>query len=302
MNITQLPVTSIRAGDNDRKEFDGQKLKELSASIRDNGLAQPITVRPQGDLFQIVCGERRFRAVKTILGWEEISCIIRELDDEQASAIMLAENVQRVDLNPMDEAVGYKKRMEAFGWSVKITAVKASVSDTRVRSRLRLLSLVPEAQHLLKHNNLPIGFGEELSPLDVNRQRIALRWLNSQARRPSRRVFARYVGELLEQQQQATMFDLSLFAIPQIEEAVSSDKRLVDILPLIKKLPDLPERNLQLGEVTDRYIAELLRSGHKREAMVIIDFWMKMQGINALRLSPYNSQVLKEFGAMFLEC
>ena len=105
--IANIPVSSIAAGNNDRKEFDPVKLEELAASIAAHGLAQPITVRPLSGLipgFEIVAGERRFRAISRVLQWDTIPAIVRDLDDEAASAIMLAENTGRADLNPIEEA------------------------------------------------------------------------------------------------------------------------------------------------------------------------------------------------------
>src|SRR5579859_5699824 len=98
----------IRAGNNDRTVFDETGLKGLASSIKDNGLAQPITVRPLPSeaspfLYEIVAGERRFRACSQNLGWFEIPCIIKDLSDEEASGVMLAENTSRDDLDPIDE-------------------------------------------------------------------------------------------------------------------------------------------------------------------------------------------------------
>ena len=116
--LTAIPIDSIRRGDNDRQAFDQVALEELSESIRAHGLVQPITIRPMPDgHYQIVAGERRWRACK-LLTWHEIPAIVRDLDDEAASAIMLAENIGRKDLNPIEEANAYHRRMDQFGWSV----------------------------------------------------------------------------------------------------------------------------------------------------------------------------------------
>lgn len=101
-SIQFVPVAQIVPGNNDREEFDAVALRELADSIGQHGLAQPITVRPYGQGFQIVAGERRWRAVQ-LLGWETIPALVRPLSDEEASAIMLLENIQRAELNPIAE-------------------------------------------------------------------------------------------------------------------------------------------------------------------------------------------------------
>jgi ParB family chromosome partitioning protein len=118
--VHEIRASTIRAGTNDRKHFDEVKLGELAESISEHGLAEPIIVRPVtsfcGVGYEIVAGERRFRAMTTILDRSFIPAIVRELDDESASAIMLAENTGRADLDPIEEANAYQSRIERFGW------------------------------------------------------------------------------------------------------------------------------------------------------------------------------------------
>ena len=136
--IQSIKRDLIIPGDNDRTVFDSTALQQLAESIRQDGLTQPITVRPVSFCpqcsrreiqpfacscdtelqarYEIVAGERRFRAC-SLLGMDEIPAIVRTLDDEQAAAIMLLENIQRVDINPIDEARAYQKRMQ-LGWSL----------------------------------------------------------------------------------------------------------------------------------------------------------------------------------------
>jgi hypothetical protein len=117
-DVPTVEAALIVPGDNDRQAFEPVALQELADSIAAHGLAQPITVRPiAGGLYQIVAGERRFRAMQ-LLGWERVPALVRDLDDRQASAIMLVENLNRVDLNPIDEARAYSKRMTEFSWAV----------------------------------------------------------------------------------------------------------------------------------------------------------------------------------------
>lgn len=181
--LVEIPLDLVRPGDNDRTAFDQVALQELAESIRDHGLAQPITVRPVEGGYEIVAGERRTRACR-LLGWTVIPAIVRAMDDEQAAAIMLAENVKRVDLNPMDEGRAYQKRMDSIGWSVVMCADKANVSEDKLRARVKLLALAPEIQVLVASGQMTTGYAEALADLDLNRQRIAMRYF-SEARQPT---------------------------------------------------------------------------------------------------------------------
>lgn len=319
--VDQVSVDQIVAGDNDRRAFNERALKELAASIEQNGLAQPITVRPmcfcdecghmvpdqacpghctecgQGAfslVYQIVAGERRFRACSQILDWQTIPAIVRELTDEQADAIMLAENVHRVDLNPIDEGHAYQKRMERHGWTIAKISREANVSEGRVKNRLALLKLHVDIQSLVGNGGLSLGFAEEMSVLDTDRQFIALRWLNQQQRLPSRRVFGTMVAKMYEEQQTESMFDLDSFFVPQVTAAIeqSENGRLYEILPRMKGVPDLPTRKGGIGRILDDYIAELLGAGHREEAKVLVDFWAKLDEANYAGISPFDSKAL----------
>lgn len=217
-----IDVSSIVPGNNDRKTFKADRLQELANSISEHGLIQPITVRQldvnvSPPLYQIVAGERRLRAVE-LLGWEEIPAHIADLTDEEASAVMLAENVAREDLDPIEEARAYQERIGRFGWSISEIARRAGVSAVRVRFRLKLLSLRTEIQDLIKSNNLPIGYAQILSDaqLDSNFQQIAMRHFNDNTK-PTPAWFRRVCGELADKQNQAHLFDLPIMggALPE---------------------------------------------------------------------------------------
>jgi len=208
--LTPIPIDSIRRGGNDRQVFDPVALEELSESIRAHGLVQPIAIRPMTDgHYQIVAGERRWRACK-LLACQEIPAIVRDLNDEAASAIMLAENIGREDLNPIEEANAYHRRMERFGWSATRVADVAGVSHDLVRRRLSLLRLGPEAQKLVASGQFPVGHGQAMADLDNNRQRIALR-VYSHSTRMTLQAFRHVVSDLLQEQSQDALFDLQQF-------------------------------------------------------------------------------------------
>jgi ParB family chromosome partitioning protein len=220
-----IPLDLIQPGPNDRQTFDKKNLQQLAADINESGLQQPITVRPFGDRYEIVCGERRFRAHQ-LLGRETIACFVRELSDEEADLVMLAENVQRVQLNPIEEARGFEKQIEKYGRTEKEIASKCNVSVDLVRRRLGLLALISDVQHQVAAGHLKVGHAECMVGLDSNFQLQALRQLNDRGD-ISQKVFSRICNELLEQQDQATMFDLdSLFAEKKAEyEAEKAERK-----------------------------------------------------------------------------
>lgn len=216
--ITHLALSEIIPGQNDRTRFDQTSLTELADSIEEHGLAQPITVRPldEMDMYQIVCGERRYCAFK-LLGYPMIPCIIRELSDEEAAAIMLCENVARADLDPIDEARAYESRMSRFGWTAQECAQKAGVSTPRITNRLHLLRLRPDLQDLTRSGDLRIGYANIIAhaDLDVNRQLIALARLRDNPA-PTPAWFRREVNALLEEQAQDCLFDADLFTVQHV--------------------------------------------------------------------------------------
>lgn len=281
--IHQIPCRQIFAGDNDRTVFDEDGLEELAASIKDHGLAQPITVRlfapdPMcvfgGDRFggmaqfQIVAGERRFRAVSQVLKLETIDCIVRELNDEEASAIMLAENVGRRDLDPVDEMLAYRKRIEQQGWTIEKIAEKCGVSKKRVEKRLLLGKIRDDILYHVRRGNFPIGHAEMMSVLDHNRQMIAARPI-IEGKAVNFRQFREIVDTLFAQQSQESLFDLALFGgaleTPQVNIVTAKDDH-----PIAADLPDpfiTPEHHT--GAITLAYVLELQAKGYQREAAAI---------------------------------
>ena len=209
--VTTIAASQIVASNNDRTTFDPAALAELAASIKQNGLIQPITVRViEGtEIYQIVAGERRYRAIATILHWQEVPAIVADLTDEEAAAVMLSENVSRQDIDAIDEANAYASRIKLYGWSVAKCAEAAGVSEIRVQFRLKLLNLRPDLQALVKTGSLQIGYAQILASagLDNARQLMALAALRDHTN-PTPAWFRRLCSDLLSQQAQETMLDV----------------------------------------------------------------------------------------------
>ncbi len=148
--------------DQPRKNFDKQSLEELAASIKENGLLQPIIVREYGEgRYQIIAGERRFRASK-IAELSEIPAVIMNKDDRQAAEIALIENIQREDLNPIEEAMGFRALQEDYGLTQEELSERIGKSRSAIANAMRLLDLPEEILSLLAEGKLSAGHGRTL--------------------------------------------------------------------------------------------------------------------------------------------
>ena len=139
-----------------RRTFDEAKLDELAASIRNQGIIQPLVVRAKADDFELIAGERRWRAAMKA-GLERVPVVVREANDHEALQLALVENLQREDLNPIEEAAGYRRLQEEFHWSQEEMAEKVGKSRPAIANSLRLLSLPAEVQREVSDGHLPAG-------------------------------------------------------------------------------------------------------------------------------------------------
>ena len=162
-----LPVGSLQPGKyQPRTHMDGASLEELAASIRAQGLMQPILVRPVGgvDRYEIVAGERRWRAAQ-MAGMTEVPTLIREIPDESALAMALIENIQRENLNPLEEAQGLQRLIDEFSMTHQQAADAVGRSRPAASNLLRLLQLVEPVQELLMQGQIDMGHARALLPL-----------------------------------------------------------------------------------------------------------------------------------------
>jgi ParB family chromosome partitioning protein len=149
-----------------RKEFREEDLADLEASIRVNGLLQPVTVRssPSGSGYELIAGERRFRAAQR-LGWAEIPAIVREIGDRELLTLALVENLQRTDLNPIEEAEGYQQLMSAFSLTQQATADIVGKDRSTVANMLRLLGLPASVRRQVREGAISLGHARALLSL-----------------------------------------------------------------------------------------------------------------------------------------
>jgi len=157
-----------------RTTFDQVALEELAASIRARGVLQPLTVRQAGDRYQIGAGERRWRAAQ-IAGLTDVPCVARSLSDEEMEVLALVENVQRADLDPLDEAHAYRKLMDRFGLSLREVAGRVAKSHEHVARRLRLIA-DPAVEQAVRVGTVGPSVAAELARIeDPTRRRDLLR-------------------------------------------------------------------------------------------------------------------------------
>ncbi len=153
-----------------RNRFTEETLKELANSIAQKGVLQPVTVREvQYDNFELVTGERRWRAAE-MAGLNTIPAIIRSFEDEELMEVALIENLQREDLNPIEEAYAYQKMIEKFDITQKEVAERVSKSRSTVTNTLRLLNLPPSVQEIVSRETISMGHARALLPLETKKQ------------------------------------------------------------------------------------------------------------------------------------
>lgn len=180
--LKNIPLSQIRPNPlQPRKEFKPEELADLEASLRVSGLLQPVTVRPapRGGGYELIAGERRFRAAQRI-GWTEIPAIVKDVDDRMLLSLAMVENLQRADLNPIEEAEGYEQLIRDFSLTQQEVADIVGKDRSTVANTLRLLALpatvrrlVWDGQLSVGHARALLGIGDELRIADLARAVVA---------------------------------------------------------------------------------------------------------------------------------
>ena len=216
--LLTLPITKVEPrADQPRSTFDDAKLQELADSIAQYGLIQPITVRKQGNgYYQIIAGERRWRASR-LAGLIEVPVRVIEADDRRVAELALVENLQREDLNPIEEALGYKSLIEEYGLTQDEAAKSVGRSRPAIANSMRLLGLSPEVLKMVEEGKLSAGHARTLLPLeDASMQLTAARKVIESGM--SVRKTEQFVAKALKQLREP------------VEELSKSDELIVDYI------------------------------------------------------------------------
>ena len=222
----RLPLDFIIANRaNPRRDFDTDQLDELTNSIREKGVMQPLLVRPSEDpnIFEIIAGERRWRAAQRA-GLHDVPVIVREVDDKEALELAIIENVQRVDLNPLEEAQGYEQLIEQFSYTQQDLAQVIGKSRSHVANTLRLLKLPKDVRELVTNGQLTAGHARTLitaeDPAALAKQII------------DGGLSVREAEQLSQQKVAAKRPTMPAEAEPKDADTVALEKRLSDVLGL----------------------------------------------------------------------
>lgn len=169
-----LPISQVEScSSQPRKHFDEASLAELADSIREHGIIQPLTVRKLASgYYQIIAGERRWRAAR-LAGLQEVPVIVMEADDRKAAELAMIENLQREDLNPMEEAAGFQALIQNYHMTQEEAAQRVGKSRSAVANALRLLGLTPAVRQLVEAGDLSAGHARALLPLPAALQEKA---------------------------------------------------------------------------------------------------------------------------------
>jgi len=251
--LLTLPLSVISPNPNQpRKVFDTAYIAELASSIAAHGLLQPPTVRPAGQGYQIVAGECRFRAVKS-LGWSELECNVRDLSDHDAGALSLIENLARRDMQPLEEARGLY-RLLSHGGTVAELAMRVGMSAATITKRLALLDLSAELQGHIAQGLLPMRVGQELARIldHENQRRVAQGFFNGEYRPEDT---ARVVDAFLSDAAQGTLCNgETLQLIRTAPEARTLRVKTEKAADALRRVHDHLDRH----PTADREAAELL--------------------------------------------
>jgi len=244
-----------------RRTFDEAKIDELAGSIRNQGIIQPLVVRPKGDDFELIAGERRWRAAIKA-GLTRVPVVVREASDHEALQLALVENLQREDLNPIEEATGYRRLQEEFHWSQEVMAEKVGKSRPAIANALRLLTLPSEVQTEVVGGNLPAGqaralLGLHTEPLIISACREVI------AKGLSTRETEKMVRHLLvgrKRRQRAPLIDPDLKSI--VEDLQRSLGTRVRLLPTARSA----KGKIEIEYYTNADLERIIQTITKRPA------------------------------------
>lgn len=172
--ISYININDIKPNENQpRKDFNDEKIEELADSIKEHGLIQPVVLRKSGKGYEIVAGERRWRACRKA-GIKEIPCIIKELTDEENMLVAIIENMQREDLNPVEEAEGINQMIEVYGMTQEQVSKSVGKSRPYITNALRLLKLPVEIRRMLSEGKLTAGHARAIAGVEDKKKQLLI--------------------------------------------------------------------------------------------------------------------------------
>ncbi len=229
-----LPVDQIQRNPGQpRKRFDG--IEELAASIAENGLLQPITVRPKDGCYQVVAGERRFRAV-TLLGWETVAAIVRDVDDATAFQLAILENVARRDMDPIEEARALQQLLD-LGMPAGEIERKLGLGEANgatVTWKVSILGCVEQVQWLVSRRQMTVTRAAQMSRLSINGQMKVLALLRE--RLLTEREFTVLTAELWAQENQREMFQETKLPAEAVDAMERFNRMLEDLAKVSRQM------------------------------------------------------------------
>ncbi len=214
--------------DQPRSHFDAEKLEELAQSIRENGVIQPILVRRVGDNFQIIAGERRWRAAQRA-GLQNVPVVVKELADNDVLTIALIENIQRADLNPIEEALAYERLLAEQQFTQEALAKRVGKDRTTITNSLRLLKLPERVRGFVVENKLSMGHARALLGLDDAKQieKAALQLMEKGGSvRDAEKLVTQWRSGALEKPARVSLSPATLAVIDQLQAALGTRVRL----------------------------------------------------------------------------
>ncbi|MBR2473358.1 MAG: ParB/RepB/Spo0J family partition protein [Clostridia bacterium] len=221
-SVKGLRISEIEPNkDQPRRDFDSEKLEALAESIRQHGVITPITVRKTGETYQIIAGERRWRASR-MAGLSEIPAIILDADDQKSYELALVENLQRDDLNPIEEAEGYRTLIERLGLTQAQASEKVGISRSAIANSMRLLSLPEKLQKMVKDGVLSAGHARALLSLDSEKKMLEAAKTVLEKELSVRETEA-LIKALSKEPKASKKDDMTAIYIQQLERELSND-------------------------------------------------------------------------------
>lgn len=225
--VLNLPIEDIIPNRfQPRLNFDESALKELAASIKEHGIIQPLVVRRLGEKYEIIAGERRYKASK-LAGLTTVPAIISEMDDKKSAEVAIVENIQRKDLTSIEEAKSYEALLEKGYLTQEELAKKMGLSQSAISNKLRLLSLPPEVQNALMENKISERHARSLLQLKSHEEQI--KWLNTIIEeRITVKELDKRLKEIMKQ-------DESLFNSTEATQGLNNDELIIEEKPIPNK-------------------------------------------------------------------